>query len=205
MVTDSSVYLAFFGCRLTQIVIMVMAPSLPVNIKKIKIHRAAMPSPGVMPVDSPAVLKADTVSKKSCMKVSSGSATHIRKVPTQTIRAEQITIMDALDTFSFGILLRNAPTGRLENSLRTDCSNTNIVLVFTPPPVEPEDAPMNMRIQITNSPPLLKLPREQVENPAVLADMLWKNAAIQEMGSVNFKSSVPPANKIPVVTSTTFV
>ena len=64
---------------------------------------------------------------------------------------------------------------------------------------------MNMRIQIRNSPPLLKLPREQVENPAVLADMLWKNAAIQEMGSVNFKSSVPPANKIPVVTSTTFV
>ena len=123
----------------------------------------------------------------------------------QTIRAEQITIMDALDTFSFGILLRNAPTGRLENSLRTDCSNTNIVLVFTPPPVEPEDAPMNMRIQIRNSPPLLKLPREQVENPAVLADMLWKNAAIQEMGSVSFKSSVPPANKIPVVTSTTFV
>ena len=30
-------------------------------------------------------------------------------------------------------------------------------------------------------------------------------AAIQEMGSVSFKSSVPPANKIPVVTSTTFV
>ena len=57
MVTDSSVYLAFFGCRLTQIVIMVMAPSLPVNIKEIKIHRAAMPSPGVMPVANPAVLK----------------------------------------------------------------------------------------------------------------------------------------------------
>ena len=46
------------------------------------------------------------------------------------------------------------------------------VLVFTPPPVEPEDAPINMRIIMTNNPALESAPKEQVEKPAVLADIL---------------------------------
>ena len=32
---------------------------------------------------------------------------------------------------------------------------------------------------MTNNPALENSPREQVEKPAVLADMLWKNACIQ--------------------------
>jgi hypothetical protein len=42
------------------------------------------------------------------------------------------------------------------------------VLVFIPPPVEPGDAPMNMRIRIMNKEALHKLFISTVLNPAVL-------------------------------------
>lgn len=63
---------------------------------------------------------------------------------------------------------------------------------------------MNIRKHKTNSPALLKLPTEYVENPAVLADTLLKKAPIQLISSVILSSRVPTARRITLVERTIF-
>ena len=74
-----------------------------------------------------------------------------------------------------------------------------------PPPVEPGDAPMNIKIMMTSRPALLMLPKSTLEKPAVRAVMLWKSAASQPMWSVSCKSTAPPTSSTAVVESTTLV
>ena len=76
---------------------------------------------------------------------------------------------------------------------------TNIVVVFTPPPVDPGEAPMNIRIHIAKRPALEKFPMLYVENPAVLVVILWKNAPIHVIFSVAFKIRVPPIKRTAVI------
>ena len=88
---------------------------------------------------------------------------------------------------------------------RTCCISTKNVVVLMPPPVEPGDAPMNIKIMMTSRPALLMLPKSTLEKPAVRAVMLWKSAASQPMWSVSCKSTAPPTSSTAVVESTTLV
>ena len=55
---------------------------------------------------------------------------------------------------------------------RMPASSAKNVLVFTPPPVDPGDAPITISSIITSRPALEKVPSGTVENPAVRADTL---------------------------------
>ena len=72
------------------------------------------------------------------------------------------------------------------------CISANSVLVFIPPPVEPGDAPTNIRNIITSSPAFENSPSEYVEKPAVLAVTLLKRAPIHGISSVILKITAPP-------------
>lgn len=50
------------------------------------------------------------------------------------------------------------------------------MLVLIPPPVEPGEAPINIRGIRVKSPAFENSPIGYVENPAVLAETLWKKA-----------------------------
>ena len=114
-------------------------------------------------------------------------------------------ITEAFDSVSAEMLRLNAPKCRLVNRLRTCCISTKNVVVLMPPPVEPGDAPMNIKIMMTSRPALLMLPKSTLEKPAVRAVMLWKSAASQPMWSVSCKSTAPPTSSTAVVESTTLV
>ena len=71
-----------------------------------------------------------------------------------------------------------------------------------PPPVDPGEAPMNMSTETVSSPAEVNSPRGNVENPAVLADTLVKNAPSQVISSVSRIRTVPETRRIRVVTIT---
>ena len=73
-----------------------------------------------------------------------------------------------------------------------------------PPPVEPGEAPINIKTVSTISPALENLPSGNVENPAVLAETLLKKAPSQVMFSVSFIKIVPAAIKNRLTVITTF-
>lgn len=129
--------------------------------------------------------------KKSWMKSYSGSKMHIKNVAMHTTPPERIVIMLAFDRTDLGMLLRNEESGFLANTLFVASNNTKNVLVLIPPPVDPGEAPINIKMQRTNNPALVKLPIGYVEKPAVLADTLWKNAPIHVIFSVAFKEAYP--------------
>ena len=72
-----------------------------------------------------------------------------------------------------------------------------------PPPVEPGEAPINIRRISVKSPAFENSPIGYVEKPAVLAETLWKKAPSQEISSVAFKSRVPAIRRITLVVITT--
>ena len=108
----------------------VNAPSLPINIITIMTIFPAVPSSGVIPVESPTVPNAETTSNKSCMKLYSGSSMHIRKVPIHTTARDNVVIIYALETLSFDILRLKAPICFLENALLAVCTSVKKVLVL---------------------------------------------------------------------------
>ena len=55
--------------------------------------------------------------------------------------------------------------------------HTTTVVTFTPPPVEPGPAPMNISTMVRRPPPLVSLARSTVLNPAVRGDTAWNRAA----------------------------
>ena len=152
----------------------VTAPSLPINM--IRMITSLLPShrSGVIPVESPTVPNAETTSNRTCIKLYCGSMTQSRKLPTHTTDIDKSVMMEALATVPLEIALRNAPTCFLLNMALASWIRTKNVVVLIPPPVDPGDAPINISTQSTNSPALVKLPMGYVENPAVLADTLWK-------------------------------
>ena len=109
-------------------------------------------SPGVIPVESPTVPKADVTSNISGRKAVCGSKMHRRKVPAHTTSRERKAMRYAFEIPSAGIVRRKAPNGFFVMRLLTDWIRTKKVLVLIPPPVEPGEAPMNMRRTRVNRP-----------------------------------------------------
>ena len=79
------------------------------------------------------------------------------------------------------------------------------VLVLIPPPVDPGEAPINIKTIKTISPGVVNSFSGYVENPAVLAETLLKKAPIQEIFSVSFKRSVPDSRSPAVTVRTIYV
>ena len=102
---DSSVYRTFCSGRSIHMVIIVNAPSLPINIRKIRISLLAACRSAVIPVDSPTVPKAETTSKSSCLISKEGSRRQSRKVPMRTAQRDSWVIRKAREVFS-GEMLR---------------------------------------------------------------------------------------------------
>ena len=107
------------------------------------------------------------------------------KVPTNTTMVPSSVMVAALARLSSGRRRLNAPNLRLEKMMRTSCISTKKVVVLMPPPVDPGDAPMNIKIIITSSPALVMAPISMVEKPAVRVVMLWNSAAKKLIGSVS--------------------
>ena len=87
-----------------QTVAMVIGPSLPIYIITMESSLAATPSPGVMPVESPTVPKALTISNSASRKASCGSKSSSTKVLPATRNSPMEAMTDAL---------RNASAGRV--------------------------------------------------------------------------------------------
>ena len=100
----------------------------------------------VMPVDKPTVPNAETSSKSNLRISVSGSKIERKKVAVKTKEAEKIKIENALFNNSQAMLCRN--NSRLRFPRKVAIADTMIsvkVEVLIPPPVEPDDAPMNIR------------------------------------------------------------
>ena len=112
---------------------MVSGPSLPINI--IKIESSLLPSqrPPVIPVESPTVPKALTISKAISRSGISGSITHIKYIPISTTEMPIITIIAALRNASCGIEYLNAFSDSFVAADLTPLSKTKNVVVFIPP------------------------------------------------------------------------
>ena len=77
-------------------------------------------SPGVIPVESPTVPKADVTSNISGRKAVCGSKMHRRKVPAHTTSRERKAMRYAFEIPSAGIVRRKAPNGFFVMRLLTD-------------------------------------------------------------------------------------
>jgi len=126
-----------------------------------------------------------------------------RNVVQHTTSMPSSPMVEALAMALAGNARRNAPGRCLLKMQRISCARTKMVVVLMPPPVDPGEAPMNIRIRIVNNPALLSVPRSSVAKPAVRADTLRKNAVSQLRGSVNFNNRAPAASKNAVVVTTT--
>ena len=62
---------------------------------------------------------------------------------------------------------------------------------------------MNIKAVSTSRPGVENVPSGYVENPAVLADTLWKNAPSQVTSSVSLINTVPITMRQPLTVSTT--
>jgi hypothetical protein len=100
---------------------------------------------GVRPRESPTVLKAENTSKSTSRKLTADSLNkRIKEERKMKLRLKEIT-RKALVTRGKGRVLRKMDTDSLAAILDFRKANiTPIVLVLTPPPVEPGEAPMNM-------------------------------------------------------------
>lgn len=76
----------------------------------------------------------------------------------QTSSRDNRTIIEDLESVSAEMLRRKAPICFLVNKLRTCCIRTKKVLVLIPPPVEPGEAPINIRMMSVKSPALVNSP-----------------------------------------------
>ncbi len=184
---------------------MVMGPSLPINMMTMHISLLPTLSVGVMPVESPTVANALVISKSASIPPMSGSITSSSHVPIRMTASPNSTMTVALRNADAGIEDLNAFSERFVAAETMPVNSTNMVVDFTPPPVDPGDAPMNISAIIAVNPASLKLPSDLVENPAVRADTEWNSAPIQLRSSVSFSSMVPNAIKNTVMLTTPLV
>jgi hypothetical protein len=100
---------------------------------------------GVRPKERPTVLKAENTSKRTSRKLTPGSLNKRRKEERKmTLKLKEMT-RKALVMSGKGRVLRKMDADSLAAILDFRKANiTPIVLVLTPPPVEPGEAPMNM-------------------------------------------------------------
>ena len=160
---------------------------------------------GVIPVERPTVPAAETTSTNTSIKVKLGSTIRIKSVLVVMTIIAKVKILKALIILSAGIRRLKAVTGVFVAIPLILWIIVKNVVVLIPPPVDPGDAPINIKTDKTSNPACVKLPIGTVEKPAVRAETLWKKASIQLNPSVIFNKSVPTINYVTVMITTIFV
>ena len=138
------------------------------NIVRVRTTLPVIDNPDVMPVDSPTVPKAETVSNKILIKEVFSVRDKIITATATQVAAIKVT-PTAFDIVSLLIFLLNKFTWLLPFRMETTYSKrTPNVDVFIPPPVLPGDAPININIIITSSEAFVIDPISIVLNPVVV-------------------------------------
>ena len=146
---------------------MVSGPTLPINIKKIKISLPATLKDAVMPVERPTVAKAETVSKTSgkngsdSVTVSTKTAAQITDKPKPKIKKAFLTCSSGTDVFLM------TTVRSLRKNERKNANTTATVFSLTPPAVLPEAPPANITKIIKSRVAFVSEAKETVEKPAV--------------------------------------
>ncbi len=166
----------------------VNGPTLPANIVAIMQSLEAEFMSAVIPVVSPTVPKAETTSNKDRINEPFICVCSPRKNDRSTVKtnihasARKNMTNDSL-TICWGTERPNAITRRLFFSAAiTDIITTANVQVFMPPPVEPGDAPINIRSVSTTTEGTERPPMGRVLNPAVLAVTDWNTEPHRRCG-----------------------
>ena len=148
--------------------IKVNPPTLPKNIRQIKIIWETSPRSGVIPNDNPTVPIADAVSNKAVISgISSVLLITIPPTRNKTIYIKKIVA--AFLIVSSGICLpKKLVCSFFQNTDNADETRTARVVVFIPPAVEPGEPPMSISIMISICPTSLSKVKSAVLNPAVL-------------------------------------
>jgi len=149
----------------------VKGPKRPANIVRVIQNLLNVFSPLVIPVESPTVPKADTTSKNALTKFPPSfpiSEKVIMIVKTNIHKNARKKITRASLIIRRGIDLEKSIVRRLFlNIAYTEAPTTAKVDVFIPPPVDPGEAPINIRKIKDISEGTVKLAVETVLNPAV--------------------------------------
>lgn len=122
----------------------------PINIIKIRITLPQTVISAVMPVDRPTVARADVTSNKMRMK-EKFSVRHKIMVATTIKEAATQKIARALMMRPCSRRLLNKITSSLPRIIElTVAKMIAMVVVLTPPPVEPGEAPQNIKMMMKN-------------------------------------------------------
>ena len=166
------------------------SPTLPANMVTIIIILPAIDSEEVMPMLKPTVANALMVSK---MMVISGLSPSLKVSINITIKtkvAEKINMLKAFSKMVLGML--RSPNVKFLFPLIIPHKATKIITnveVFIPPPVEPEDAPMNIKKSKMNKVGVFNAPMSTELKPAVLVVVLWKiEVMAASTGFIPFKA-----------------
>lgn len=153
-------------------------PTLPISIVKITTILPKVESLAVSPSESPTVPNADTVSKSESIKIPGILVYEVPQlweaVTTKDIKITNnklsVTTEITFDTTSFGTVRLKRKTSSLpKERFFAKASRTPSVEVLIPPPHEPGDAPVNIKIIVIKSVGLESCVRFIVLYPAVLA------------------------------------
>ena len=162
----------------------VKGPTLPANIINISPYFWISFSFGVTPIDNPTVPKAETVSKRYSTKkwrLSVGwpppaikrtdVMIAIENAEAKMIEIDRLTI--SLGTVRLKIFKSRFPYSRFHMSMTSRAA----LVVLTPPPVDPGEAPINIRTSIRRMVALVRAPISTVLNPHVRGVIDWKKEA----------------------------
>lgn len=148
-----------------------MAPTRPINIINIMSDFDKFESMPVIPVVKPTVAKAETVSKimsKMEMLLVASTIAMIA-VTIETKKNANIVSEKALYTVNFSTLcLKMTVSSYPLMTLRSVAKITTSVVVLIPPPVDADDAPMNIKITVKSFVSVFSCPIGTEKNPAVL-------------------------------------
>ena len=125
----------------------VITPTLPKNIRSIRIIDDPVEREAVMPVDNPVLLIADTASNR-ISKVSLDLSKICIAIVETKVSVMEITISDTARTklFSEIVLPKTLACFLPVATAQTVQTRTPKVEIFIPPAVEPEAPPMNIKI-----------------------------------------------------------
>lgn len=154
----------------------VVKPTLPKNITNMSTIFPVAESSGVMPQDNPTVPNAEKHSNKMFSKRNNPAwsailpRSEISNTKADTIMIsipaiKMLTAFRALYVLIFRLLMMMSPF--LRNPETADSNKIIKDVVFMPPPVEPGDAPMNIRIIVPNFAAGVRAFWSIVANPAV--------------------------------------
>jgi len=147
---------------------MVRAPRRPKNIRIVITIFPERDKKGVIPRESPTVPNAETASKEiSIRECTSEKLSMIIQPITKTMEKRKITI-DRFSTVNGIFFLNNSTRFLPLMTDQTPATRIPAVVVFIPPPVEPGDAPINIRIMKKRAVGMEIAAVSKVLNPAVL-------------------------------------